>query len=217
MLLDAKSSDGHIEVSNTPKSKNLHHEAGLVTRAQREQRSGWRGMTIWCTGLSGSGKSTIAAEVERMLFERGVPVFRLDGDTLRHGLNNDLGFSHKDRSENIRRTAQVAKLMNDAGVSTLCSFISPFIADRVAARAIIGEENFIEVYLSTPLAECEKRDPHGLYKKARAGEIKDFTGISAPYEPPLSPDLAIRTDTISVSNACAMVVQLFEMRARLKT
>jgi len=137
-----------------------------------------------CTGLSGSGKSTIAAEVERTLFERGISVFRLDGDTMRHGLNSDLGFSHKDRSENIRRTALVAKLLNDAGVSTLCSFISPFIADRSAARAIVGEDNFIEVYLSTPLAECEKRDPHGLYKKARSGEIKEFTGISAPYEPP---------------------------------
>ncbi|RIL11627.1 MAG: adenylyl-sulfate kinase [Proteobacteria bacterium] len=166
------------------KAKDLHIDTSLVSREERSRLYGFKALTVWCTGLSGSGKSSITKALERQLFNSNVPVFRLDGDSLRHGLNRDLGFSERDRSENIRRAAEVAKLFNDAGVTVLCSFISPIKKDREEARRIIGSDNFIEVHLSTPLEVCEKRDPHNLYKKARSGEIKNFTGISAPYEPP---------------------------------
>lgn len=168
---------------------NVVWHAGTVQRGDRGQ-----GRTLWLTGLSGSGKSTIASEVERLLIESGHPAYILDGDNLRHGLNADLGFSPDDRAENIRRTAEVAALFADAGVVVVCSLISPMRADRDAARGVHAKADlpFTEVFVDTPLAECEARDPKGLYAKARTGEIPEFTGVSAPYEPPLTPDLHIR-------------------------
>ncbi|GAA1742710.1 bifunctional enzyme CysN/CysC [Dietzia kunjamensis subsp. schimae] len=170
---------------------NVVWHAGAVQRGDRGQ-----GRTLWLTGLSGSGKSTIASEVERLLIESGHPAYILDGDNLRHGLNADLGFSAEDRAENIRRTAEVAALFADAGVVVVCSLISPMRADRDAAREVHAKADlpFTEVFVDTPLAECEARDPKGLYAKARSGEIPEFTGVSAPYEPPLTPDLHIRPE-----------------------
>ncbi|USX45083.1 adenylyl-sulfate kinase [Dietzia kunjamensis] len=170
---------------------NVVWHAGAVQRGDRGQ-----GRTLWLTGLSGSGKSTIASEVERLLIESGHPAYILDGDNLRHGLNADLGFSAEDRAENIRRTAEVAALFADAGVVVVCSLISPMRADRDAARDVHAKADlpFTEVFVDTPLAECEARDPKGLYAKARSGEIPEFTGVSAPYEPPLTPDLHIRPE-----------------------
>ncbi|WP_440220064.1 adenylyl-sulfate kinase [Dietzia sp. MNB45] len=170
---------------------NVVWHAGAVQRGDRGQ-----GRTLWLTGLSGSGKSTIASEVERLLIESGHPAYILDGDNLRHGLNADLGFSAEDRAENIRRTAEVAALFADAGVVVVCSLISPMRADRDAAREVHAKADlpFTEVFVDTPLAECEARDPKGLYAKARSGEIREFTGVSAPYEPPLTPDLHIRPE-----------------------
>lgn len=176
-------------------NRNLHHEAHLVTQNDREERFGYRAATVWMTGLSGSGKSTIAKGVERELFSKGVPVFFLDGDTLRSGLNAKLGFSREDRSENLRRAAHVAALMNQAGISVICAFISPYAEDRERARTIIGNDKFMEVHVTAPIDVCESRDPHGLYAKARSGEISNFTGISDPYEPPLAPDLTLDTSS----------------------
>ena len=181
-------------------SQNLHTEDGDVTRAIREERIGHKAVTLWLTGLSGSGKSSIAREMEKKLFENNIPVYRLDGDNLRYGLNKDLGFSEADRSENIRRAAEVARLFNQAGVTVICSFISPTIKDRANACEIIGADYFKEIFVSTPLSICEKRDPHGLYKKARAGEIREFTGISSPYEAPENPYLALDTSELSLTD-----------------
>lgn len=175
-----------------------------VTRAMREQKNGHKALTVWFTGLSGSGKSTLANEIEQRLFASGFHTMVLDGDNIRLGLNRDLGFSVDDRSENIRRTAQAAKLLNDAGVIALAAFVSPIDKDRQMAREIIGD-SFIEVYVSTPLSVCESRDTKGLYKKARRGEIKEFTGISGVYEPPKKPEIVIDTEGRSVSE-CADVV-----------
>ena len=151
------------------------------------------GRVIWITGLSGSGKSTIVNELEKLLFAQGRYTMVLDGDNIRMGLNRDLGFREQDRIENIRRVAEVAKLMNDAWLLTLVSFISPFRRDRERAKDIVGEDHFIEIYISTPLEECEKRDVKGLYKKAREGKIPNFSGISSPYEPPVDPDIVFDT------------------------
>ena len=194
---------GHI-------STHIHLEEGLITKEAREAKFGFRAVTLWFTGLSGSGKSTIAKGIERRLFMEGRPVYRLDGDNLRFGLNRDLGFSREDRSENIRRAAEVARLFNQAGVSVICSFISPFRVDRERAREIIGTTNFIEVYLDTPLEVCEARDPHGLYSKARRGEITEFTGISSPYEPPPNPEIAIKTDHNSVEESIEIIVKYLQ-------
>lgn len=174
-----------------PASGNIRREEGLVSRAERERLLGQRGVTLWLTGLSGSGKSTIAKAAERALAAMGRLAFILDGDNLRHGLNRDLGFSAADRSENIRRAAEVARLMNEAGVIVLTAFISPYRKDRETAREIIGAESFFEIHVDTPLEVCEARDPKGLYKKARAGEIAQFTGISDPYEAPEKPFLRL--------------------------
>lgn len=191
---------------------HLHREDSQITRAAREARAGARAVTVWCTGLSGSGKSTIAKAVEERLFAEGLSVYRLDGDNLRSGLNRNLGFSHEDRCENIRRVAEVAKLFNDAGVSVICSLISPMHSDRASAKEIIGPESFIEVYLSTPITECERRDPHGLYQKARSGVIAQFTGVSAPYEPPTSPDIELDTAVLSIEQCLERVVQVLVKR-----
>jgi bifunctional enzyme CysN/CysC len=177
----------------TPKSENISREDGSVSALDRERRLRQRAITIWLTGLSGSGKSSIAKAAERSLYEAGRHVYVLDGDNLRFGLNRDLAFSQADRRENIRRIAEVARLFNDAGTVVLVPVISPFAADRADARRIIGEGRFCEVHVSTPLEVCETRDGKGLYRKARAGEIEEFTGISSPYEPPERPFLRLNT------------------------
>lgn len=169
-------------------------------------------VTLWLTGLSGAGKSTVAFALERTLIEQGRACFVLDGDNVRHGLNRDLGFSTEDRQENIRRIAEVAKLMNAAGLIVIASFISPYQEDRQAARAIIGPDNFREVYVSTSLSACEQRDVKGLYRKAREGLIAEFTGISSPYEPPLNPDLSLDTADIDVDQAVKQMMALINDR-----
>jgi bifunctional enzyme CysN/CysC len=193
--------------AQSPRSQFIHREDSVIDRRAREEAFGHKAVTVWCTGLSGSGKSTIAKALEDKLFQDKRPVYRLDGDNLRFGLNNNLGFSKDDRRENIRRAAEVAKLFNDAGITVICSLISPMAIDRARAKEIIGADSFIEVFLSTPLAECEKRDPHGLYRKARAGEIEGFTGISSPYEAPESADIEIDTSVCSVEVAVELLVR----------
>src|SRR5215470_447155 len=197
---------------NTPKSRNIHWHAGMVTKAEREAISGHRGCTIWMTGLSGSGKSTLAVALEKKLWERGVRAYVLDGDNVRHGLNKDLGFSPQDRNENIRRIGEVAKLFTDAGVVNVTAFISPYRADRDQVRALMGEGDFVEVFVDCPVEVCERRDPKGLYQKARAGALPEFTGISAPYEPPLNPELSVHTDRESEAESLDHLLQYLERR-----
>ena len=177
---------------NVQYNKNIVWQQMTITRKKRAESLQQVPKTIWLTGLSGSGKSTLINEMDKRLFEQRKKTMVLDGDNVRMGLNGDLGFRKEDREENIRRVA-VAKLMNDAGIIVLTSFISPFEADRQKAREIIGEDSFIEIYVSTPLEECEKRDVKGLYKKARQGKITDFSGISSPYEVPRNADIVIDT------------------------
>ena len=205
MILDRAGQHGLDDDAKTPAERNLHLEGSLVSRAQREARANTPARTVWLTGLSGSGKSSIARALERKLFDAGLPVYRLDGDNLRSGLNSDLGFSAADRKENIRRAAEVAKLFNDAGVTVLCSFISPFAEDRARAREIIGSEYFLEVYLETPLEVCEMRDPHGLYKKARSGGLPEFTGITSPYEAPVEAALTLNTATLPLESCVSAI------------
>ncbi|CAG9296196.1 adenylyl-sulfate kinase [Celerinatantimonas diazotrophica] len=176
-----------------------------VSLEQRQQLNGHRSVLLWYTGLSGSGKSTIANAVDVKLYQLGVHSYVLDGDNVRHGLNGDLGFSNHDRVENIRRISEVAKLMVDAGLVVSTAFISPFIHDRVQARKLLGER-FIEVFVDTPLSVCEARDPKGLYQKARGGEIKHFTGIDSAYEIPNSPEVHLKTDQYSIEQCAQQVV-----------
>lgn len=180
---------------------NLTWQAATVTPEARAQLLRQRPVTLWMTGLSGAGKSTLAFALEKRLIERGHACFVLDGDNVRHGLNADLGFSPESRAENIRRIAEVAKLMNAAGLIVITSFISPYCEDRRLARAVIGTDVFREIHISTTLKSCEQRDPKGLYQKARAGLISEFTGISAPYEAPEEPSLSLDTSELQV-NAC---------------
>jgi adenylyl-sulfate kinase len=189
-------------------SANVTWHRGDVTREDRARVTGGEGMTVWLTGLSGSGKSTIAVAVEAALLERGRHAYLLDGDNLRHGLNGNLGFSAEDRAENVRRVGEVAKLLADAGTVTLVSLVSPYAADRDRVRALHAEAGlrFVEVFVDTPLEECERRDPKGLYAKARAGELKGMTGIDDPYEPPASPELTLRPAEQTVEQAVAAVV-----------
>ena len=175
-------------------SRNIVWHAGMVTKADRESIIGHRGCTIWMTGLPSSGKSTLAVALEKTLWDRGIHAFVLDGDNIRHGLNRDLGFSPEDRNENIRRIGEVAKLFTDAGVINITAFISPYRADRDQAQSLMTDGDFIEAFVDCPVEICEQRDPKGLYKKARAGEIPEFTGISAPYEPPLNAEITLRTN-----------------------
>jgi adenylylsulfate kinase len=198
-----------------PKSSNITWHASHVERAERERLLAQRGATVWLTGLSGSGKSTIAVAAERALLERGRLAYVLDGDNIRHGLNRNLGFSPEDRTENIRRIGEVAKLFTDAGVIVFSSFISPYRADRDAVRALMGPGDFIEVYVSASLETCEQRDVKGLYQKARAGEIPEFTGISAPYEEPEQPELVIDTNRQEVEESVARVVSHLEEKGYL--
>jgi adenylyl-sulfate kinase len=184
-----------------------------VTTGQRELRNGHRGCVLWLTGLSGSGKSTIAAELERELFNQGRHAYILDGDNIRHGLCSDLAFSHRDRTENIRRIGEVAKLFADAGAICITAFISPYRADRDLARRILPRGRFVEVYVNAPVEVCERRDPKGLYAKARAGEIKDFTGVSAPYEPPANPEIELNTDQLGVPESVARILEYLDLQA----
>jgi len=208
--------NANIPDSNNSKT-NLHSDTSLVSVKERAQRLGQRGVTVWCTGLSGSGKSTLMRIIERRLFDQGALPYRLDGDNLRAGLNIDLSFSAKDRSQNIRRVAEVARLFNDAGLIALCSLISPSAADRSSAREIIGTENFIEIYLDASLEVCESRDPHGLYSKARRGEISNFTGISSPYQPPENPDIILKTDSVSIEECANSLWSYLQNRALVKS
>lgn len=180
---------------------NIVWQEGHTARHERQKLLGQLPLTIWLTGLSAAGKSTLGFLLERELIDAGHPCYVLDGDNVRHGLSRDLGFSDDDRTENIRRIAEVARLMNDAGLIVITAFISPLRSDREMARAIIGDEQYREVYVSTSIEVCESRDPKGLYKKARAGLVKDFTGISAPYETPLSPTLNLDTGVMT-QEAC---------------
>jgi len=188
-----------------PKSRNITWSHSDIKRSDREHRNGHKSAILWFTGLSGSGKSTLARRVEKALFARGCQSYVLDGDNIRFGLNRDLGFSPEDRTENIRRIGEVAKLMVDAGLITITAFISPYRSDRDANRELVSEGDFLEIFCRCELAECERRDPKGLYKKARAGEIKEFTGISAPYEEPLQPELVVDTDRHS-PDECVQIV-----------
>jgi adenylylsulfate kinase len=196
----------------TRDERNLHWHAGLVSRQERQRLLGHAAATVWLTGLSGSGKSTLCRRVEKILIERGVLAYVLDGDNVRMGLNADLGFSARDREENIRRVGEVAKLMTDAGLVVLTAFISPFRADRARVRALLPEGAFLEVYVATPLEECERRDVKGLYARARRGEIPDFTGVSAPYEPPETPDLIVGRDGGTPERDAARIVTMLEER-----
>jgi adenylyl-sulfate kinase len=184
----------------------LFNTSGNVTKKQREDLLNQKAVTFWLTGLSGSGKTTIAYALEKTLFDMENLCYVLDGDNIRCGLNKNLGFSNADRSENIRRIAEVSKLMNDAGLIVITSFITPFIADRQTARDIIGEDSYIEIYLNTTLSVCESRDPKGLYKKARAGELHEFTGISSAYETPKNPHIILDTNKMSVKESITEIL-----------
>ena len=179
--------------SASPKATNIVWHQASVNRDARAEQRGHRSAILWFTGLSGAGKSTLANAVNQALFERGLATYVLDGDNVRHGLCRDLGFSDADREENIRRIGEVAKLFLDSGVIVLTAFVSPFRADRDKARALVGEGDFLEIFCSADLSVCEERDTKGLYAKARAGEIKEFTGISSPYEAPEHPELSVDT------------------------
>jgi len=194
------------------KSENIYWSQGKVTPHQRELRNSHLGCVLWLTGLSGAGKSTIATELERELFNLGRHVYVLDGDNIRHGLGSDLGFSPEDRTENIRRVGEVAKLFADAGVICITAFISPYRADRDLVRKIMPRDRFIEVFVNAPLEVCEQRDPKGLYAKARAKEIKEFTGISAPYESPSNPEVELRTDRMTVPESVAKIMDYLQMQ-----
>lgn len=190
--------DGQSGCAET-NERNLVWQTLAITRETRAQRMGQTPRTLWLTGLSGSGKSTLANELETWLIAQGRHTMLLDGDNVRMGLNRNLGFSHEDRVENIRRIAEVARLMNDAGLIVLASFISPFCEDRRRARQIVGDA-FVEIYVDTPLEECERRDTKGLYRKARRGEIPNFTGISSPYEPPEQAEIVVGTLERSIAD-----------------
>lgn len=198
-----------------PKASNIvWHPAG-ITRADRERTQGHRATVLWFTGLSGSGKSTLTNAVQDLLEARGARTYILDGDNVRHGLNRDLGFSPEERVENVRRVAEVARLFVDAGIIALTAFISPYREDRAQARAI-NADGFVEIHVDADLAICEARDPKGLYKKARAGEIKEFTGISAPYEVPEHPELRVDTGVASVEECATAVVAYLESSGLFK-
>lgn len=199
------------------RATNITWHEGHVSRAERVPLLGQRGATLWFTGLSGSGKSTIAFTLEHALVQYGRLAYVLDGDNIRHGLNKNLGFSAADREENIRRIGEVAKLFADCGVITMTSFISPYRKDRDLVRElhVAGDLPFVEIYVNTPIATCEQRDPKGLYKKARAGQLKNFTGIDDPYEAPASAELSIDATNVSPQEAAATLLQYLERRGIL--
>ncbi len=201
------------------KATNVHWHHGEITREDRNRLLGQRGATLWFTGLSGSGKSTVAVALESALYERGKLSYRLDGDNIRLGINKNLGFSAEDRTENIRRIGEIAKLFVDASLIALSSFISPYRSDRDKVRALHEEtgHDFIEIHVDCALDEAEKRDPKGLYKKARAGEIKNFTGIDDPYEAPLNPEIHLRTDRMTLEEEVATIINYLEERGIIQT
>ena len=192
------------------KATNIKWHHGKITKEDRVKLLNQKGTTIWLTGLSGSGKSTIAVELEHALIENKHQAYILDGDNIRHGLNKNLGFSPEDRTENIRRIGEVAKLFTEANIITIAAFVSPYREDRDNVRKLLGRGEFVEIYVKCSLEVCEKRDTKGLYKKARAGEVKDFTGISAPYEEPLNPELTIDSSTLSVEESAREILNYLE-------
>ncbi|MBG0750062.1 Adenylyl-sulfate kinase [Pectobacterium carotovorum subsp. carotovorum PCCS1] len=204
-----------MSVRDEPTDENVVWHAHDVTRESREKLHGHQGVVIWFTGLSGSGKSTLAGALEQALHQRGVSTYLLDGDNVRHGLCRDLGFTDDDRRENIRRVGEVAKLMVDAGLVVLTAFISPHRAERKMVQDLLGEGQFIEVFVDTPLATCEARDPKGLYKKARAGELRNFTGIDSAYEAPEAPDSHLDGEQL-VTNLTGQLLDLLGKRAIIK-
>jgi adenylylsulfate kinase len=198
---------------------NLHlvwHNA-TVSKADRQRLHGHKSAVLWFTGLSGAGKSTLANALEQRLHAEGMRTYLLDGDNIRHGLNRDLGFSPADRTENIRRIAEVARLFVDAGTLVMTAFISPYQADRELARSLVGPDEFIEIYVNCALETCEERDPKGLYRKARAGEIPEFTGISAPYEPPVSPELVVHSDRQSLEESVEQIYRYLAAHGYLRS
>lgn len=197
------------------KSKNIVWHHGKVSKRDRIDLMKQKGLVIWLTGLSGSGKSTIAVELEHALLDNGHQAYILDGDNIRHGLNKDLGFSPEDRTENIRRIGEVAKLFSEANIITVTAFISPYRADRDMVRALQKEGEFVEVYVKCPVSVCEERDPKGLYKKARAGQIPEFTGISAPYEEPLNPEMTLDTSLLSVEDSVRTLLGYLEEKGHI--
>ncbi|MEM6546073.1 MAG: adenylyl-sulfate kinase [Pseudomonadota bacterium] len=201
------------------KATNVHWHEGDITRAHREKLLGHRGATLWFTGLSGSGKSTVAVALEGVLHERGALAYRLDGDNVRLGINKNLGFSAEDRTENIRRIGEIAKLFADSGVIALSSFISPYVADRDGVRALheAAGIDFIEVFVDCALEAAEARDPKGLYKKARAGEIKNFTGIDDPYEAPAQAEIHLHSDQQSLEEEVNLILAALEQRGILSS
>jgi len=194
------------------KSSNIVWHPSNITKRDRERLNGHLGVTLWFTGLSASGKSTVAHEVEDQLYNRAIRAYVLDGDNIRHRLNRDLGFSPADRTENIRRIGEVAHLFNEVGFIVLCAFISPYRADRQTVRDQHEDGTFCEVFCRCPLEVCEQRDPKGLYRRARAGEIAEFTGLSAPYEEPQSPELILDTDRQTIKESAAVVLHFLESR-----
>ncbi|GKW17317.1 adenylyl-sulfate kinase [Pectobacterium carotovorum subsp. carotovorum] len=205
----------NVSLRDEPTDDNVVWHAHDVTRESREALHGHQGVVIWFTGLSGSGKSTLAGALEQALHQRGVSTYLLDGDNVRHGLCRDLGFTDDDRRENIRRVGEVAKLMVDAGLVVLTAFISPHRAERKMVQDLLGEGQFIEVFVDTPLATCEARDPKGLYKKARAGELRNFTGIDSAYEAPEAPDSHLDGEQL-VTNLTDQLLDLLGKRAIIK-
>jgi adenylylsulfate kinase len=208
--LRSTSFEEDAEIMAEQKATNVTWHEGSVTREERERLLGQKGVTVWMTGLSASGKSTIAVILEQMLLHKKKHAYRLDGDNIRMGLNKNLGFSAEDRAENIRRIGEVAKLFTDAGVIAITSFISPYRKDRDAVRALNKPGEFIEVYVNVSLATAEQRDPKGLYKKARAGQIKGFTGIDDPYEAPEKPEIVIETETTKPEDAAKQILAYLE-------
>jgi len=199
------------------RATNITWHEGEATRDERHRNLGQKGATLWMTGLSGSGKSTVAVALEQVLLQRGKHAYRLDGDNVRHGLNKNLGFSAEDRTENIRRIGEVSKLFADAGILAITSFISPYRADRDLVRKLHADAGlpFIEVFVDAPLDVAEGRDPKGLYKKARAGQLKGFTGIDDPYEAPEKPELHLKTHELTVEQSVAVLIELLESRSLL--
>ncbi|WP_093327005.1 adenylyl-sulfate kinase [Thalassotalea agarivorans] len=200
----------------TMKTENTVWHEQKVSKSQRGQLKKQKPCLLWYTGLSGSGKSTVANAVDALLFERGHHSYLLDGDNVRHGLNGDLGFTDTDRIENIRRLSEVAKLFTDAGLIVSTAFISPFASDRQQAREKLPEGEFIEVFIDTPIEICEQRDPKGLYKKARAGEIKNFTGIDSSYDVPVSPEIHVETAKLSIEECAMQIVSYLEKNGFLE-
>jgi adenylylsulfate kinase len=188
-------------------NKNIIPHSHVITKKERQSSAGHSSLVVWFTGLSGSGKSTLAGKVEELLFKQGARTYILDGDNVRKGMNNNLGFSPEDRKENIRRIGEMSKLFVDAGIIVLTAFISPYRSDRKIVRQLLHPGEFIEVHVKCPVSVCEERDIKGLYKKARAGEIKDFTGISAPYEDPEKPEITVETNNMTIDKAAEKIYE----------